>query len=82
MAKKRKRNGMVSAALDVAGGGVALGITTDVVGRVPHGGPGAAALATGASFMPTYATARIGGELIREVRKVGNQKKKRRCWLY
>lgn len=80
MAHKKRKDSMARAALDVAGGGFALGMTTDVVGRVPHGQAGAAALATGAGMMPAYATVRVGGVLLGKMRKLGKRQKKR-SWL-
>lgn len=82
MAHKKRKDSMARAALDVAGGGFAFGMTTDIVGRVPHGQAGAAALATGAGMMPAYATVRIGGVVLGELGKVGKkQKRRRRSWL-
>lgn len=80
--KKQKKQSMVDAARDVGLGGASFGITSDIVGRVPGGSHGAAALATGASFMPVYATARIGSVIVGEMEDVGKKNKNKRPTLF
>ena len=83
MARRRlKKDNIARAAMDVGMGGIVFGIGTDIVGRVPHAGPGAAAMATGAGLLPVYGVTRIGGVVIGEARKLGKKQKKQRSWLF
>ncbi len=76
--RKTRKNSIPRAALDVGLGGATFGITTDIVGRVPHGQAGASALATGASFLPVYSVARVGRVITGKMERIA--RKRRRWW--